>query len=175
VDLLRVQLELFAMNCKVFGTPFGNGCFVWEGKIVYRVFLPSPGVSAELKTGREFGPVDRAGSSFADDVSEKLAALATGASVDVPLNILDFGSTSAFSRKVLRTLMDVGRGTTVSYGELAEKAGFSGAARAVGSVLASNPFPLVIPCHRVVRSDGSSGSYQGGIEMKKYLLEAEVE
>ena len=163
------------LNCKVFRTPCGDGCFVWGKEAVYRVFLSSPGVSAELKAGREFGSVDRVGSSFAGDVSEKLAALAIGASVDVPLNILDFGSTSSFSRKVLLALMEVERGTTVSYGELAEKAGFPGAARAVGSVLASNPFPLVIPCHRVVRSDGSSGSYQGGIEMKKYLLEAEVE
>ena len=163
------------MNCRVFGTPLGDGCFVWEGKIVYRVFLPSPGVSAELKMSRESGSVSRVGSAFADDVAQKLHALATGVSVDVPLNILDLENVSAFSRKVLTTLMGVERGTTVSYGELAEKAGFSGAARAVGRVLASNPFPLVIPCHRVVRSDGSSGSYQGGIVMKKYLLEAEVE
>ncbi len=163
------------MNYRVFGTPFGNGCFVWGKEAVYRVFLPSPCVSAELKMSREYGAVNREDSTFAGDVAQKLVALATGVSVDVPLNILDLENVSAFSRKVLTTLMGVESGTTVSYGELAEKAGFSGAARAVGRVLASNPFPLIIPCHRVVRSDGTPGLYQGGVEMKKYLLEAEVE
>jgi methylated-DNA-[protein]-cysteine S-methyltransferase len=132
-------------------------------------------VSAELKMSRKLGSVASDDSSFADNIAEKLAALAAGTSVDVSLQVLDFGSISSFSRKVLLTLMEVERGTTVSYGELAGKAGFPGAARAVGSVLAANPFPLIIPCHRVVRSDGLSGSYQGGTEMKKYLLEAEIE
>jgi len=163
------------LNYRFFSTPFGDGCFVWEKETVSRVFLSSPGVSAELKMSREYGSVDRAVSIFADGIAQKLAALATGVSVDVPLNTLDFENVSAFSRKVFTTLMEVEKGTTVSYGELAEKAGFPGAARAVGRVLASNPFPLIIPCHRVVRSDGTYGSYQGGTEMKKYLLENEIE
>ena len=163
------------MNCRYFRTPFGDGCFVWGKETVYRVFLPSPGESAELRAYREYDSVDWAGSSFADDISEKLSLLAAGVSAEVSWRVLDFGSASTFGRKVLSTLMDVKRGSTVSYGELAGKAGFPGAARAVGSVLASNPFPLIIPCHRVVRADGSPGSYQGGTVMKKYLLEAEVD
>jgi len=163
------------LNYRFFSTPFGDGCFVWEEETVSRVFLSSPGESAELKMSREYGSVSLAGSAFADGVAQKLSALATGVSVDVPLSIIDFGNASTFSRKTLRTLMEVERGTTVSYGKLAKRAGFPGAARAVGRVLASNPFPLIIPCHRVIRSDGTYGSYQGGTEMKRYLLEAEVE
>jgi methylated-DNA-[protein]-cysteine S-methyltransferase len=167
--------EVAELNCRYFRTPFGDGCFVWGKETVYRVFLPFPGESAELKMRRKFGSVDRDDSTFADEVAMRLAVLSAGASVDISLQVLDFGSTSPFCRKVLLTLMEVERGTTVSYGELAGKAGFPGAARAVGGVLASNPFPLIIPCHRVVRSDGTPGSYQGGTAMKKYLLEAEIE
>ena len=75
---------------------------------------------------------------------------------DVPL---DYDGLSDFSRRVLQALAEVPYGTVLSYGELASKAGFPGAARAVGTVMAANPFPLIIPCHRVVNCDGSPGNY----------------
>jgi methylated-DNA-[protein]-cysteine S-methyltransferase len=60
-----------------------------------------------------------------------------------------------------------------TYGRLAAHVGRPGGARAVGRALAGNPFPLVVPCHRAVRADGSPGGYQGGVPMKRALLEAE--
>jgi methylated-DNA-[protein]-cysteine S-methyltransferase len=75
---------------------------------------------------------------------------------DLPL---DYRGVSGFSRRVLQTLAEVPYGTVLSYGELAAKAGSPKAARAVGRVMAANPFPLVVPCHRVVNADGSPGNY----------------
>jgi len=78
-----------------------------------------------------------------------------------------------FRRTVLEYLPDVSYGRTVSYGELAAEVGHPRAARAVGTACATNPLPLVIPCHRVVLGDGSPGAYIGGPEIKRVLLELE--
>jgi methylated-DNA-[protein]-cysteine S-methyltransferase len=79
-----------------------------------------------------------------------------------------------FNRKVLKTLHDtVPAGSTTTYGALAARAGRPGAARAVGSAMANNPVPIVVPCHRVLASDGTLGGYGGGLEMKRRLLEME--
>ncbi|WP_419917925.1 methylated-DNA--[protein]-cysteine S-methyltransferase [Candidatus Poriferisocius sp.] len=86
---------------------------------------------------------------------------------------LDRRSTPGFYRRVLDSLMTVGYGTTVSYGELARMAGSPGAARAVGTAMATNPIPVVVPCHRVVRSDGSVGQYGGSPDAKSWLLSHE--
>jgi methylated-DNA-[protein]-cysteine S-methyltransferase len=87
---------------------------------------------------------------------------------------LDLRLASGFRSTVLGYLTGIPYGRTQSYAEVAAGAGHSGAVRAVGSACAANPLPLVIPCHRVVRSDGSLGGYLGGLEIKKALLELEA-
>ncbi len=84
------------------------------------------------------------------------------------------GMTSPFHRTVLTTLRELaGPGATISYGELAAAVGRPGAARAVGSAMARNPVPIILPCHRVLASDGTLGGYGGGLEMKRSLLRLE--
>ena len=79
-----------------------------------------------------------------------------------------------FERRVLATLREaVPAGQTTSYGALAAAAGKDGAARAVGGVMALNPVPILIPCHRVLASDGTLGGYGGGLDMKRGLLAIE--
>ena len=78
-----------------------------------------------------------------------------------------------FRRAVLEKLREVPRGQTVSYGELAARAGNPRASRAVGSACARNPIPIVVPCHRVLPSTGKLGNYGGGPERKRALLELE--
>ncbi|MBW2598753.1 MAG: MGMT family protein [Deltaproteobacteria bacterium] len=78
-----------------------------------------------------------------------------------------------FQRKVLFETMRIPRGSVTSYGSLAKMIFAPGAARAVGSALAGNPFPIIIPCHRVVRSDGYVGQFGGGTDVKKALLRME--
>ncbi|HEY1917938.1 MAG TPA: methylated-DNA--[protein]-cysteine S-methyltransferase [Streptosporangiaceae bacterium] len=89
---------------------------------------------------------------------------------DLPL---DLRLSSGFRREVLTHLPGIGYGSTASYAALAAAAGNPKAVRAVGTACATNPLPLVLPCHRVVRSDGSLGGYAGGPEAKRILLTLE--
>ncbi|MBN1630183.1 MAG: methylated-DNA--[protein]-cysteine S-methyltransferase [Thermoleophilia bacterium] len=91
---------------------------------------------------------------------------------EVPLEALGGGS---FYRAVYETLLVVPPAVTVSYGTLAEMAGYPRAARAVGTAMAINPIPIVIPCHRVVRADGSLGNYGTDPAWKERLLSHEAE
>lgn len=87
---------------------------------------------------------------------------------------LDWSLTSGFNRQVLRELADgVPYGTVVGYGDLAERVGQPGAAQAVGAAMGSNPLPVVVPCHRVIESDGGLGGFGGGMETKRQLLALE--
>jgi len=70
-------------------------------------------------------------------------------------------------------LIKVPFGSTVSYGDLARRSGFPGGARFIGNTMAKNMVPIIIPCHRVIRNDGSIGNYSGGIHIKEYLLNFE--
>lgn len=90
---------------------------------------------------------------------------------DVPLDLRM--ATGAFRREVLAVLPSVAYGSTASYGDIARATGRPQAVRAVGTACALNPLPLVIPCHRVIRSDGSPGSYAGGPQAKRRLLDLE--
>jgi methylated-DNA-[protein]-cysteine S-methyltransferase len=80
---------------------------------------------------------------------------------------------SGFYGRVLKQTAKLPYGVTATYGEVAAKAGNPRAFRAAGTALATNPIPLVVPCHRVLRSGGVLGNYGGGPEMKRFLLEHE--
>lgn len=106
--------------------------------------------------------------SVARQVHEYLAGERTA--FELPL---DLRLTTGFRRAVLERLRSVGYGRTVSYAALAADAGSPRAVRAVGSACATNPLPVVVPCHRVLRSDGSLGGYVGGLPAKRRLLDLE--
>jgi methylated-DNA-[protein]-cysteine S-methyltransferase len=86
---------------------------------------------------------------------------------------LDLRLVKGFRREVISRLPDIGYGRTESYAQVAAAAGSPRAVRAVGTACATNPLPVVVPCHRVVRSDGSAGGYAGGTDAKRMLLELE--
>lgn len=87
---------------------------------------------------------------------------------------LDLRLTSAYRREVLQHLTEIDYGHTESYTQVAAATGRPSAVRAVGSACATNPIPLVVPCHRVLRSDGSLGGYRGGLPAKRLLLALEA-
>ncbi|GAB3039467.1 methylated-DNA--[protein]-cysteine S-methyltransferase [Parafrigoribacterium mesophilum] len=89
---------------------------------------------------------------------------------DVPL---DFRLSHGFRREVLGHLAGIAYGRTESYAQVAQAVGNAKAVRAVGSACATNPLPVVVPCHRVVRSDGTAGGYVGGAQAKRTLLSLE--
>ena len=84
-----------------------------------------------------------------------------------------FLSGTDFEKKVWLSLMEVPYGETRTYKWLAEKVGSPKGSRAVGQALSRNPIPIVLPCHRVIESDGSLGGYSGGIDIKRRLLDLE--
>jgi len=86
---------------------------------------------------------------------------------------LDWQLSAGFRGTVLHHLPEIGYGRTASYAMVAQLAGRPAAVRAVGSACATNPLPVVVPCHRVVRSDGGVGGYRGGAEAKRILLDLE--
>jgi len=86
---------------------------------------------------------------------------------------LDWQLTRGFRRDVLRATAQIPYGRTASYREVATQAGRPAAVRAAGSALATNPLPIVVPCHRVLRTGGAIGSYRGGAEAKARLLDLE--
>jgi methylated-DNA-[protein]-cysteine S-methyltransferase len=131
---------------------------------IRRVLLPGAGAGAESH-GSE------AASAIARDAARQLAEYAEGArqSFELPL---DWSGVDVRHRRVLETLVEVAPyGHTVTYGELGQHAGEEDARR-IGALMARNPIPLVVPCHRVVASDGLGG-YGGGVELKRVLLELE--
>jgi methylated-DNA-[protein]-cysteine S-methyltransferase len=90
---------------------------------------------------------------------------------DVPV---DLRLAQGFRRRVLDHLPFIPYGSTESYGQVAAAAGSPRAVRAAGSACAANPVPIVVPCHRVIRSDGTDGGYAGGPEAKRALLALET-
>ncbi len=89
---------------------------------------------------------------------------------DLPV---DLSEVHGFSRKVLEASMRIRPGHVLSYTEIAAKAGNARASRAAGNALHDNPIAIVVPCHRIVRSDGSLGGYGGGLPAKEWLLQHE--
>ncbi|MEV6522393.1 methylated-DNA--[protein]-cysteine S-methyltransferase [Longispora sp. NPDC051575] len=87
---------------------------------------------------------------------------------------LDLSLSRGFRQLVQRHLPEIGYGRTLSYREMAELVGNPKAVRAVGTACATNPLPVVVPCHRVLRTDGSLGGYLGGLEAKTTLLALEA-
>jgi methylated-DNA-[protein]-cysteine S-methyltransferase len=87
---------------------------------------------------------------------------------------IDWSLTGAFARKVLHRTARIPYGSVASYGEVAFGVGTPRGARAVGNALGSNPIPVVVPCHRVVRTGGAIGGYGGGLPRKRWLLALEA-
>ncbi|MCU1399967.1 MAG: cysteine methyltransferase [Acidimicrobiales bacterium] len=108
-----------------------------------------------------------------DDAARELDEYFHGRRRSFDLN-LDWRLSAGFRETVLRHLTDIAYGHTASYATVAELAGRPKAVRAVGTACATNPLPVVVPCHRVIRSDGSMGGYLGGLDAKTTLLEIEA-
>jgi len=83
---------------------------------------------------------------------------------------LDWSLCTPFARRVLGATQRIPYGEVATYGEVAQRAGSPGGSRAAGNALGSNPMPIVVPCHRVVRAGGALGGYTGGVERKELLL-----
>ncbi len=107
-----------------------------------------------------------------DTASRAVAAYLEGRATDIDVP-LDLRLVAGYRREVVATLPTIGYGRTATYAQLAAGTGRPRAVRAAAGACANNPVPLLLPCHRVVRSDGSEGGYRGGPDAKHRLLEME--
>jgi methylated-DNA-[protein]-cysteine S-methyltransferase len=122
--------------------------------------------------GPRSAPPTKKPPSFIHKLARQLKQYAAGKSVrwSVPV---DLSSGTSFQQKVWRALTKIPFGQTRSYAWVAQKIGRPKASRAVGAACGANPVPVIIPCHRVVASDGSLGGFGGGLPMKRQLLAVE--
>ena len=153
-------------------TTFGEVTVLWKevhSLKIQQVILPQLKSNIEEK----ISGVTISTNPIISNLLHSFVDLLKGVEVSFDLGLLDFSLCTEFQKKVLCAEYGIPRGAVSTYSRIARYIGSPNAARAVGNALASNPFPLIIPCHRAVRSDGSLGGYQGGVEMKKKLLEME--
>lgn len=111
---------------------------------------------------------------YLSETAQRIRNYLDGKVTDLSAVPVDLSGCTSFQKKVLETVRCIPYGTCVSYSELAETAGCKRAVRAVASVMRRNRLPLIIPCHRVIRNDGSSGAYCGEAEGEDALLKTRL-
>ncbi|MFX0004706.1 MAG: methylated-DNA--[protein]-cysteine S-methyltransferase [Candidatus Hodarchaeota archaeon] len=165
------------MEYLTFPSPFGNFTIVWKGMEpdlqLQRIFLSDLQQKSEKKALKFFQRVDSGSSSLINSLGEKIQHFLKGQDIEFDLEMLDFTVCSEIQKKVLQADFQIPRGWVSTYKRIANHIGIQNGNRVIGNSLAKNPFPLVIPCHRVIKSNGELGGYQGGIKMKRRLLEME--
>lgn len=155
-------------------TPFGPVAIVWdirhERPVIIRVLLSNPSRSAEQELHRIYPTAVVASCPEMHVVADSISACLSGVNVCFPLELIALADCPPFQQAVLRAEHGIPSGHVSTYGRIAAHLGRPGSARAVGNALANNPFPILIPCHRAIRSDGQLGGFQGGTFMKHALL-----
>jgi methylated-DNA-[protein]-cysteine S-methyltransferase len=156
---------------------FGEFALAWSeyrGRpAILRIVLPRPGRPAAPEARRLFPGSPARSCPEVEVLARDIEAFLSGDDIRFGLGAVRMDMCPRFQQQVLRAEHAIPRGSVASYGGIAGRIGRPGAARAVGGALARNLFPIVIPCHRAVRSDRSLGGYQGGPAMKRALLEME--
>jgi methylated-DNA-[protein]-cysteine S-methyltransferase len=155
-------------------TPIGGLLLAATELGLVRVAFAAEGVDAVLAVlAEKVSPRILHSAGRLDPVARELDEYFAGGRTAFDL-ALDFRLAGGFRRQVLGRLPNIGYGHTASYAVVAAAAGNPRAVRAVGTACATNPLPIVLPCHRVVRSDGSLGGYLGGVAAKRALLDLEA-
>jgi len=154
-------------------SPFGALLLASTSKGLVRLAFPEEDVDAVLEgLARRISPRIVETPAPLDPVRRELEEYFSGGRREFGLK-LDWALIAGFGRNVLRVTSEIPYGGVLSYGEVAAEAGSPRGSRAAGNALGSNPIPIVIPCHRVLRSGGTLGGYGGGVERKRWLLELE--
>lgn len=163
--------------CCLRDTPFGPVALLWSAyrgqPNIVRVLLSRPGSSGKERVMTAFPDFLSSSCAEVDVVADRIVAFLSGEDVRFSLDHVRLDLCSMFQQKVLRAEHGIPRGRVSTYQRIARYLGNAKSARAVGRALAKNPFPIIVPCHRAVRSDLTLGGYQGGLEMKRALLEME--
>jgi O-6-methylguanine DNA methyltransferase len=179
-SLLGAVLEELGLSERYLSlpSPIGTVYVAFDGQRIRGVAPAADDASFErayrARTGRVARRAEPIPTELVEAIERHLAGQPDGQPDGQPVGLeLDLGGVSEFERAVLLKAREIPRGEVRPYGWIAREIGRPGAVRAVGSALNKNPIPLLIPCHRVVRSDGTVGQYAFGPSMKRALLAAE--
>lgn len=173
-ELVREGCSRSVLGWHRFPTPFGTMHVAATGRGLVRVSWRQPDDGAFVRAMEERFPdrvvVRRPGTLAAAERQLREYFAGTREAFDLAV---DLSGLSPFERRVLEAARGLGHGQVVPYAELARRIGRPSAYRAVGNALGKNPVAIVVPCHRIIRSDGGLGGYGGGEEYKEYLLRLE--
>ena len=152
---------------ELYESPHGQMLLVADGEALSGVYFEGqkyfPRMEAEWRRDSQHAPLRLAKRELAEYFSGRRTQFETAlAPVGTP-----------FQRSVWKAIATVGYGKTISYGELARRAGYAGQARAAGAATGRNPLTIIVPCHRIVGSNGSLTGYAGGLNRKRALLALE--
>ncbi len=176
-SVLRVQGTMKPAAYAIFETAIGSCGIAWGDRGIRRVWLPESDadglrreISRTLPGAIESEPPPEVARAVAG-----IVRLLSGTPADLSDVALDLADVPVFHRSVYAIAREIPPGATLSYGEIAKRLGDPTRARAVGQALGANPFPLVVPCHRVLAANGKAGGFSapGGVPTKLRLLEIE--
>lgn len=158
----------------LFATAIGQCALVWNGHGIAAVRLPEQSEGRMLSRLHRRFPVLEAGAPppAGQQAIDGMVALLEGEARDLRFCTLDLRNETPFHLRVYTAAQDIPPGKTQTYGEIAALLGDPGAARAVGQALGHNPFPIIVPCHRVLASGAQSGGFSapGGVSTKLRML-----
>lgn len=172
------------LNITVFSTEIGWCGLIGSAETVERLLIGHHSATDVHQAVEELKRTDQLNSSekieegnWFPQLRERLQDYLQGAVVDFQDINIHLPHLTTFQSRVIRELKKVGYGKSITYGELAKKAGAPRAARAVGTVMSSNRIPILIPCHRVIASGGKLGGFSApqGTSLKQHLLDLEAE
>ncbi len=165
-----------ATHFTLFTTALGTCGLAWNDTGIVRSSLPDPDL-AHLRAHLCGGDATESSEfpAFVRQTIEQIQLLLAGEVADLSTVPLDFSEVAPFTQRIYDLVRAIPRGATLSYGEVAAKLGEPGAARAVGQAMATNPFPPIVPCHRVLAANGKPGGFSapGGTLTKLKLLQLE--
>jgi methylated-DNA-[protein]-cysteine S-methyltransferase len=163
-------MDSVSISSVTFDTELGRCAVRWTEAGISGVLLPTAGgrTGPRLEDGVSVPP-------FVREAIDGMVAVMAGVARDLRDVPIDDRGVDPFRRKVYAATREIGPGTTRSYGEVARSIGYPDGARDVGAALARNPFPIVVPCHRVVAANGALTGFSapGGLATKRRMLELE--
>lgn len=159
----------------VFPSELGWMAMIGRGRVLRQLVMGHPSAVAAIAALDHTLAAAAQPGSWNASLVDRLQTYAAGEAVDLSDIEVELGALTPFRERVYRLCRQIPFGQTTTYGQLAARAGSPGAARAVGSCMAANRVPLIIPCHRVVASSGGMGGFSGpgGVCLKRRLLELE--
>jgi len=160
----------------VFSTCFGYCALIYRTNpfLVSRLILPRLNKNEIFERLDKNGAIIRQSHEKVFKIKKRIADYFKGIPIQTPFEWLDMKGFTDLQKKVLTATSNIEYGNCCSYKEIAANIGRPKACRFVGNTLAINPFPILIPCHRVIRSDLTTGQFRGGTDLKRKLIEHEA-